>query len=470
MGFPELDAADPLSNPVHAALAELRASGDVVAHEPDWGEPSFELTNDEPNAYEEKLQARIERYEERAAKNQSAASSRYSVAREMGDAIPFGQPIASNYNRDRDIRYRERMRGHFAKGVEHQDKAAYYEEKATAAENNRAVSSDDPTAVSQLRTKLESRETLQAYMKAVNRGIRKAKLESLPKEEVPARLKEIVQSVTDDEASQRELLKRLIDNAKFSTYGFIFPPYELTNNNAQIRRLKERVAQLEQASSRETTEVDHQFCTVVENVEENRIQIIFPAKPDKETRQLLGGENFRWSRTNGAWQRHLNAAGRSAVKRVLAEITPEGPSQHQDATLDAADIKGNELAKRQLVISACGNHSVSFIGAEGIVEQLTAVAQHLEVTIASPDQADLLVPAETPTARETQSALRGTSTADIKTALLSRGTNPPEPLAADAQAFLDRAISELAISETALITLTKLAGTIAKLEAASLAA
>ena len=59
----------------------------------------------------------------------------------------------------------------------------------------------------------------------------------------------------------------------------------------------------------------------VENVEENRVQIVFPGKPDYETRRLLKSNGFRWSRYNMAWQRHLNNAGRWAAERMTEQIS-----------------------------------------------------------------------------------------------------------------------------------------------------
>ena len=70
----------------------------------------------------------------------------------------------------------------------------------------------------------------------------------------------------------------------------------------------------------ETTEVDHGFCTVVQNVDINRIQLVFPGKPEEATRKLLKQNGFRWSRTEGAWQRQLNANGRHATDYVLKQL------------------------------------------------------------------------------------------------------------------------------------------------------
>ena len=59
---------------------------------------------------------------------------------------------------------------------------------------------------------------------------------------------------------------------------------------------------------------------VVENVEADRIQLVFPGKPDAEIRSMLKTNGFRWSPREGAWQRHLNNAGRGAVQQVLSGL------------------------------------------------------------------------------------------------------------------------------------------------------
>lgn len=331
LGFVKLDPQNALANPVHAALTALRDAGEIVSHEPTWGDPSFEITPEcysEPNLYQERREAKIDRYEEKASSAHLQAESRFNTAREMADGIPFGQPIlVGHHSEKRDRRYRDRIHDNFDKAVKLENKATHYSEKASAAESNCAITSDDPTAVSELRTKLKSRATLQAYMKAINSGIRKAALDTLPKDDVPAKLTEIIASVCPDDGEGKALLQKLLNNAQDSTYGLIFPPHELTNNNAQIRRLKERIAELEKASENETTKTCHGVCTLVEDADENRVRSIFPGKPDELTREIIKSENFRWSRTNGAWQRQLNSAGRVAAKRVLARIKPEEPGE-----------------------------------------------------------------------------------------------------------------------------------------------
>ena len=90
--------------------------------------------------------------------------------------------------------------------------------------------------------------------------------------------------------------------------------------------MKKRIAQLEKASTRETTEYDFQgVCRVVENVEENRLQFFFDGKPDAETRAVMKSNGFRWAPSQGAWQRQLTSnarlAGRSALRALGVDLS-----------------------------------------------------------------------------------------------------------------------------------------------------
>ena len=59
---------------------------------------------------------------------------------------------------------------------------------------------------------------------------------------------------------------------------------------------------------------------LVENTEIMRLQLIFPDKPDEETRNILKGNGFRWSPKNGAWQRQLTNNAKYAANQVLETL------------------------------------------------------------------------------------------------------------------------------------------------------
>lgn len=255
--------------------------------------------------YEERKQRRIERYRELADKNAQEASNRFQRARDELAPIPFGQPILVGHHSEG--RHRAALKRHdnnMRKGCEATDKAKHYEGRAHAAEMNTAISSDDPNAVAKLREKIEAAEQKQARMKAANKLVKKG-----------------------DHAALAELLECSIETAtKFATTPdfagrFGYPAYELTNNNANIRRMKQRLQTLEAAEQAESKEYTINGVRVIENVEDNRLQIFFDTIPAPEIRQRLKSRGFRWARSVGAWQRQLNNSARWGAKWALTETT-----------------------------------------------------------------------------------------------------------------------------------------------------
>jgi hypothetical protein len=65
-----------------------------------------------------------------------------------------------------------------------------------------------------------------------------------------------------------------------------FPNYALTNNSANIRRLERRLADLQKASTEETTREEFLGrIRLVDNVEDNPLQIFFPEIPSEAIRR-----------------------------------------------------------------------------------------------------------------------------------------------------------------------------------------
>jgi hypothetical protein len=63
-------------------------------------------------------------------------------------------------------------------------------------------------------------------------------------------------------------------------------------------------------------EFEHEDLRIIENPEIDRLQIVFPGKPDEETRKSLKSYGFRWSPSEGAWQRQLSNSARYAAEQV----------------------------------------------------------------------------------------------------------------------------------------------------------
>ncbi len=185
------------------------------------------------NNYQERKQARINRYRELAEKNHAAASAKHQESRDMMSVIPMGQPILIGHHSEaRDRRYRERAFNKIGQAVELENKANYYEQKAIAAENNTAISSDDPEAIKLLKEKLEKLEKLQEIMKAANKIIRNKKFTDEEK------VQEMVKIGLSEEGALKALKPDFCGRVGFASYS-------LQNNNANIKRIKDRIIKKE---------------------------------------------------------------------------------------------------------------------------------------------------------------------------------------------------------------------------------
>lgn len=255
------------------------------------------------NPYEEKKAARIERMRERADRLRNESETRLNAARRIGDAIPFGQPILVGHHSER--RHRAdiaRIDTNMRKGIDAAKEADALERRADHAESNRAVSSDDPDAPSKLAEKAAKLEAACEKMIAANKLVRR----KAPISELAALL-----GVSEEKAAT------LYEPDFAGRVGF--PPYQLTNARAEIRRVRERLTLLERrAATPAPTPIECDGVRIEEA--DNRVRVIFPGKPDEATRAKLKGRGFRWSPTAGAWQRHASPGAWYDAKEVIGAL------------------------------------------------------------------------------------------------------------------------------------------------------
>lgn len=165
------------------------------------------------------------------------------------------------------------------------------------------ISSDDPQAIEKLQAKLDNLVKYQERMKAANAAIRMK-----DPEKGNAKLAEM--GYTPDEIKQLR---------KPDFCGRIgYPSYLLSNNNANIKRIRDRITALEKKKTEPTLEGwDFDGGSVIANTEANRLQILFNEKPDEATRAMLKQNGFRWSPSNKAWQRQLTPNAESAARKLF---------------------------------------------------------------------------------------------------------------------------------------------------------
>ena len=111
--------------------------------------------------------------------------------------------------------------------------------------------------------------------------------------------------------------KTVTEHMKRFGYNKPCPSYELSNNNANIRRIRDRIKTIECEKNRQSETITGDGWQLVENSEIMRIQFIFDDKPEIEIRNILKSNGFKWSPKNNAWQRTLNNMSRYAAKDVI---------------------------------------------------------------------------------------------------------------------------------------------------------
>lgn len=213
---------------------------------------------------------------------------------------------ASNF----PIRKKEKQIAAWDKNMENFRKADHYLDMLKRA-HTLAVKSDDPEVLDFLRAKLAGLEEAHALMVSANAYYRKNKtLEGF--EGIPA---DTMAWITRPGVYLPG--GRNGDGSPLAFYGKPFPTYELTNSNANIKRVKHRIETLEAVKASKSIEEEHDGYTYRENAEAMRVQLRFDGKPDDETRALLKRNGFRWAPSLGVWQRQLNDNGKYAAHRVM---------------------------------------------------------------------------------------------------------------------------------------------------------
>lgn len=246
--------------------------------------------------YHEKIDRLLDLYARKLAENMNAGFSIDarcpSILISGGSNFPVRKKEKQNAARDRNMAEWRRIQGLLDK---------------IKSVGTGGISSDDPQALAKLEAKLEKLEKHQELMKAANAAIRMK-----DKEKGDKRLAEL--GYTPEEIAEL----RAPDFAGRIGY----PAYALQNNNANIRRIRERVEELKKRQAEPAPEGwEFDGGQVVVNTDENRLQIIFDGKPDADLRAELKSNGFRWAPSQGAWQRQLTDNAFRAARRI-EQIAP----------------------------------------------------------------------------------------------------------------------------------------------------
>ena len=273
--------------------------------------------------YHEKIDSLVDTYARKLAENMNSSFSIEarvpSILIAGGSNFPVRKKEKQNAARDRNMEDWNEIQGLLDK---------------IRSTGMGGISADDPQAITKLEAKLEKLQSAQETMKAVNAYYRKHKtLDGCPN-----------LSAERIEAMKAEM------SSQWHIQDKPYPSWALSNNNAEIRRIKGRIAEL--TKKQETAYAGWEFDggTVEMNQEDNRLQIFFEEKPDEKTRETLKENGFRWSPKAGAWQRQLNDNAIYAADRLscIKPLSGKSPVEIQKEACTAAKTEKKPSIRAQL--------------------------------------------------------------------------------------------------------------------------
>ncbi|MFH1738344.1 MAG: hypothetical protein ABIH23_05005, partial [bacterium] len=213
-------------------------------------------------------------------------------------------------------------------------------------------------AINAIKRRLEEKHTEEVGGPAAEMRIKLQKAEEM--QEIMKKANAVVRKNISDDEKVRELLATGIFKSETTARKLLepdyagrkgFPTYELTNNLANIKRMRDRVAVLEGKEKTvervEAGEIEgktkYPFASgkVVDNIEADRYQIIYPGKPDAATIGNLKRRGFHWSPREGAWQRQRSTPARYAVKDITGvDIPTSNPGRSTKGGIHKEAVKG----------------------------------------------------------------------------------------------------------------------------------
>jgi hypothetical protein len=187
---------------------------------------------------------------------------------------------------------------------------------------NNPISSDDPNAIALLREKLTKLEKTRDDMKAINTLLRKAK-SAKGEAFVDAAVRLIGEA---GYTFKRETIEKLCTPDFAGRIGFA--DYEITNSGSEARRLKGRIDTLTQKASAPAKEPE-EIGSITITEADNRVKLQFPDKPAEEVRTELKRHGFKWTPSQGVWQRHASDTAWYWARAIARKVTGQASTEVQ---------------------------------------------------------------------------------------------------------------------------------------------
>lgn len=261
-----------------------------------------------PSAYDLRQAARKSRLTARAEKVRAEAESTGERARKLGSMIPLGQPVlVGHHSEGRHRRVLKRIRAGYEKSATLGQQAQRLERRA-ARIGSGGIASDDPKAIEKLREKLKDLEASRQAMKRANEIARKHGMEAALK------------------AADPDMRRAIEKNIRHWPGGTKKPFPSMTNTSAEIRRVQQRIEQLEKLRGSEDREMQGAGWKIYEDSQAGRTYIEFDSRQPPELTKKLKGNGWRWTPSAKAWTRKRTDQAWLDAGRIAKGLAPSAPT------------------------------------------------------------------------------------------------------------------------------------------------
>lgn len=222
------------------------------------------------------------------AEQRSNAEMEKSIAATAG--IPFGQPILVGHHSEKAHRAAiDRAWRAADRSVEEHKLAKHHRNKAAGLSDylESTIFDDDPDAIERIQQKIENLEKQHALMLAVNKVCRNKKLDDSTK----------ISALVELGLTESAAKEAVHPSESWQSVGF--DSYVLSNNNANIRRYKERLVSLKKRQERKEAAESSKNGVFIETLANGFCRVTFAEKPDRKIINSLKEAGFYWQ--GGCW-------------------------------------------------------------------------------------------------------------------------------------------------------------------------
>jgi hypothetical protein len=178
---------------------------------------------------------------------------------------------------------------------------------------SRPIMAGDTDAISRLGQKVAEAEKMQITMREVNAAIRRQ-----AKEGAEAQVKAVM--AVDPAITEADAREWLLPD-ELGRIGF--PAYKLTNNNANIHRMKSRIDLLSRdKATADLTKRGDNGVLMTDCPADSRVRLFFPMIPPEPVRARLKSSGFRWHPWLRCWQAFRNPQTLERARDFIT-ATPE---------------------------------------------------------------------------------------------------------------------------------------------------